>query len=227
LWRQTLLKAGAVFLIFDCLQTHQEAAMRLIHTSLLVGAAVLGLGAFALPVVGKDLAIHEMTVQLPGGGSETIQYAGEVVPKVRFDRDPFLLAWSSPVALSFGPSFADFDRIGEDLDYQMNAFWRQVDTMARWPQSQTLSQVGLQNLLPGASAYSVVSESFGNNVCTRTTEITTPPDGGKPKVVSQTSGNCSESPGGALMVSPSTPSGAKSIAVHSAIQTSSAPRTAL
>ena len=83
------------------------------------------------------------------------------------------------------------------------------------------------NPLPGALAYSVVSESFGNNVCTRTTEITTPPDGGKPKVVSQTSGNCNESPGGALTVSPSTPSGAKSIAVHSAIQTSSAPRTAL
>lgn len=40
--------------------------MRLIHASLLVGAAVLGLGAFALPAVGNDPAPHEITIQLPG-----------------------------------------------------------------------------------------------------------------------------------------------------------------
>lgn len=44
--------------------------MRLIHSSLLVGAADLGVGAIALPTSGKDLAIHEMTIQLPGGSTE-------------------------------------------------------------------------------------------------------------------------------------------------------------
>ena len=201
--------------------------MRLIHASLLVGAAALGLGAFALPAVGKDPTVHEMTIQLPSGGSETIEYTGAVAPKVRFDRRPVLLGWGAPVAFGFGPSFAAFDRIAADMDRQMDALWRQAGTMARWPQSQNLSQVELQHLGPGASAYSVVSESFGNNFCSRVTEITTPPNGGQPKVVSRTSGNCNASPGSALMTAPTPSSGAKSIAIHSAIPAPSVPSTTL
>jgi hypothetical protein len=199
--------------------------MRLIHSTLLAGAAVLGLGALALPALGKDPAVHEMTIQLPGGGNETIQYTGTTAPKVRFDQQAFLQAWPGPIAFGFEPSFAALDRIAADMDRQMDAFWREADTMARWPQSPDLSQVELQNLGPGASAYSVVSESSGNNFCSRVTEITTPPSGGKPEVVSRTSGNCDPSPGSAS--TNISQSGATSIALPSAAPATSVTRTAL
>jgi hypothetical protein len=200
--------------------------MRLIHASLLVGAAVLGLIAFTLPGTGKDPTVHEMTIQLPGGGSETIQYTGKVAPKVSFDQRPFLLTWPAPIAFGFEPSFAALDRIAADMDRQMDTFWRQADTMAR-RESPDLDQVEIQNLSPGASAYSIMSESFGNNFCSRVTEITTRPNGGKPKVVSRTSGNCNASPGGALTSAPNSSSGAKSLAIHSAIPATSVTRTTL
>src|SRR5579863_4512448 len=103
--------------------------MRLKHASLLVGAAVLGLGAFALPATGKDPALHEMTVQLPGGSTETIRYTGDVAPKVTFIQAPFDVAWVAPVTFGFEPSFAALDRIAADMDRQMDTFWRQAQTM--------------------------------------------------------------------------------------------------
>ena len=45
--------------------------MRKISAILLAGAAVLSLGAFALPAANRAPTIHEMTIQLPGGGTET------------------------------------------------------------------------------------------------------------------------------------------------------------
>ena len=197
--------------------------MRLIHASLLVGAAVLGLGAFALPAASKDPATHEMTIQLPGGGSETIRYTGEVPPKVIFAADPFGVAWTAE-PFAFDPSFAAIRRIAADMDRQMDAFWRQAQIMASWPAAGGLSQAALSNLAPGSSSYSVVSESFGNNVCTRMTEITASPNGGKPKVVSRTSGNCDGSPAGA---STAPTSGATTIADHHAIPATQVHRTAL
>jgi len=199
--------------------------MRLIHASLLVGAAVLGLGAFALPAAGNDQPTHEMTIQLPDGGTETIRYTGDVAPKIHFVDAPFAIAWPAPVAFSFGPSFAAFDQIAADMDRQMNALWRQAQTMASWPTNGELSQAALQNLGPGGSAYTVVSESVGNNFCTRMTKITSSPNGGKPKVVSRTSGNCDASPAGAGTV-PSHAS-AQTIADHRAIPAAAVQRTAL
>lgn len=199
--------------------------MRLIHASLLVGAAVLGLGAFALPAASKDPATHEITLQLPGGGTETIRYTGDVAPKVTFAQAPFGVAWLAPVAFGFEPSFAAFDRIAADMDRQMDAFWRQARTMVRWSPDSSLTEASLPQLIPGGSAYSFVSESFGNNVCTRMTEITSSPDGGKPKVVSRTSGNCDASPSGALTAP--NPASARTIAVHNAVPATSVLRTAL
>src|ERR1700744_1980317 len=94
--------------------------MRLIPASLLVGAAVLGLGAFAHPAAGKDPAVHQMTIQLPGGSTETIRYTGEAAPK------------SAPVAFRFEPTSAAFDRIAADMDRQMDALWQQAATLQNW-----------------------------------------------------------------------------------------------
>lgn len=199
--------------------------MRLIHASLLVGAAVLGLGALALPAAAKDPAIHEMTIQLPGGGTETIHYTGNAAPKVTFVQAPFDVTWVAPVAFGFEPSFAALDRIAADMDRQMDAFWRQAQTIARLSPDSSLTEASLPQLAPGGSAYSFVSESFGNNVCTRMTEITSSPDGGKPKVVSRSSGKCDASPTGALAAP--NPSNARTIAVHNAVPATAVPRTAL
>lgn len=195
--------------------------MRLKHASLWVGAAVLGLGAVAFPALGKDPATHEITIQLPGGGSEIIRYTGNVPPKVIFAADPFAVAWTAE-PFAFAPSFATIQRIAADVDRQMDAFWRQAQIMASWPAVNGLSQAAISNLPPGSSSYSVVSESFGNKVCTRMTEITASPDGGKPKVVSRTSGNCDASPAG-----DSTVPGASTIADHHAVPATQVHRTSL
>lgn len=199
--------------------------MRLIHASLLLGAAVLGLGALALPAAGKNPAIHEMTIQLPGGGTETIHYTGSAAPKVTFVQSPFDVTWAAPVAFGFEPSFGALDRIAADMDRQMDAFWRQAQTIARLSPDSSLTEASLPQLTPGGSAYSFVSESFGNNVCTRMTEITSSPDGGKPKVVSRTSGKCDASPTGASAAP--NPSNARMIAVHNAVPATTVSRTAL
>jgi len=175
--------------------------MRMKHASILIGAALLGVGALALPAVGKDPAVHELTFQLPGGGTETIRYTGSVAPKVSFVPAPSAIDWFTPISLGFSPSFAMIDQIAADMDRQMDAFWRRADQMASWPTEDMVSQAALQSLGPNGSSYSVISESFGNNVCTRMTEITALPNGGKPKVVSRTSGNCEASPSGTAVSS--------------------------
>ena len=199
--------------------------MRLSHVSILIGTAVLGLGALAIPAAGKDPAIHEMTFQLPGGGTETIRYTGDVAPKVTFAPTPSGIDWLAPVSIEFGPSFAAPDQIAADMGRQSDAFWRQAQQMANWPAKADLSQAALQNLGPSGSAYSFVSESFGNNICTRMTEITASPNGGKPKVVSRTSGNCDASPSGTAASSNRLDAGP--IAVHGAIPAIAVLRTAV
>jgi hypothetical protein len=199
--------------------------MRLIPASLLVGATVLGLGAFALPAAGKDPAVHQMTIQLPDGGTETIRYTGAVAPKVSFVETPFAIAWPAPIAFGFEPTFAAFNRIAADMDRQMDALWQQAAALQNWSNGGDLSQAALQNLGPGGSAYTVVSESFGNNVCTRMTQITSSPNGGKPKVVSRTSGNCNVGPVG-TGTAPN-PSSVRTIADHPATPATAVPRTAL
>jgi hypothetical protein len=216
------LKLEAVFLFFEMSSTRRRQAMRLIHSSLLVGAAMLGLGAFALPAAGKDPAIHEMTLRLPDGGIETIRYTGNVAPEVTFVQVPFGITWGVPVKFGFEPSFTAFHQFEADVDRQINAFWRQAQMMARRSSDNGLAEATLPKLTPGGSSYLFVSESFGNNVCSRMTEITSSPDGGKPKVVSRTSGNCNASPSGALA-----PPSVGTIPVHNTLPGASVPRTAL
>ena len=45
------------------------------------GAAILAAGVVT-PAVAGDSQVHVLTVQLPGGGVEQIQYTGDVAPRV-------------------------------------------------------------------------------------------------------------------------------------------------
>jgi hypothetical protein len=56
-------------------------------------------------------------------------------------------------------------------------------------------EMALGNLPPRTESYSMVSTWSGNGVCTQSVEITSPANGGKPRVVSHSSGNCGSAPG--------------------------------
>jgi hypothetical protein len=170
-----------------------EKAMRKIHTALLAGAVVVGLGAiaglaaFVPSLAGSKSATHELTLQLPGGGTETIAYAGDAAPKVTFHQAaafwpaPFLASWTAPSFVTVDPIIAHMDR--------------QLDMLAKMTllmpplTDQPLGAVALSNLPAGAS-YAMVSETNGDGACTRFTQITRAPSDDKPKIVSQSSGNC-------------------------------------
>jgi hypothetical protein len=169
--------------------------MRKIQTALLAGAVVMGLGAVAsLATFVPSLAsskppTHELTLQLPGGGTETIAYAGNAMPKVTFYTHQIATLWPAPFSVRWmAPSFVALDPVIADMD-------RQFDMLASLPllmppmPDPPLSAAALSNF-PAGTSYSMVSEASGNGVCTRFTQITKAPGDAKPKIVSQSSGNC-------------------------------------
>src|SRR5581483_7643855 len=94
--------------------------MHSLKSLLIAGAAIAGLAVLA-PAVARELNTHHMTVPVPGGGVATIEYSGNIAPKVSFRPvagpqlvDPF--AWSA--AFDF-PSFAALDHMAADMDRQM------------------------------------------------------------------------------------------------------------
>jgi hypothetical protein len=192
------LKSGLRFLDFFCLQHLKETDMRILPSLLLAGAAVAGLGLVA-PSLARELDLHRLTVPLPGGGVETIEYTGQVAPRVRFEpvmmhriADPWADDFFWPAGFGM-PSFVDFDRIAARMDAQMAAMMQKAELLTRLPQGQALNQAVLKDLPPGTTSFSYVSTSTGNGTCTQVTRITRGAQDAKPQVVSQTSGDCGAS----------------------------------
>jgi hypothetical protein len=165
---------------------------------LIAGAAIAGFAVLA-PAVARELNSHQMTVPVPGGGVATIEYSGDVAPKVRFLpiagprlADPF--AWSAALDM---PSFAALDRMAANMDRQMDLMLHRAELLSRMQQDGGLRSAVMQGLPPGTS-FSMVSETSSNGVCTHVTRITQGAGDAKPHVVSNTSGNCSEKPSAAL-----------------------------
>ncbi len=154
--------------------------------AILAGAAVtIGIGAAAGPALARDGQAHVLTVRLPDGGIEQIQYTGDVPPQVILAPAPAALA--APVfapQFSLGPSFAAMERIAAVMDQQAAAMMRQVSELPM----MTGGLVG--GLPPGVSGYSMISTMAGNNVCTRSVQITFSGGNAQPRMVSHTSGNC-------------------------------------
>jgi hypothetical protein len=190
------LKNGLRFLDFFCLQHLRETDMRILPSLLLAGAAVVGLG-LAAPTLARELDLHHITIHLPGGGVETIDYTGKAVPRmivhpvmVHRIADP----WADDFFWPAGFGFADFDRIAARMDAQMAAMMHQAELLTRLPHGQALNQAVLKDLPPGTTSFSYVSTSTGNGTCTQVTRITRSVEDAKPQVVSQTSGDCGASP---------------------------------
>lgn len=160
--------------------------MRTLHKVLL--AAGLTLAGTAALAQGKLPSVHEMTVQLPGGGVEHIQYTGNVAPKVVIGSAPFETLWSAPIG--WDSSFAQLERISAEMNRRMDQLFQQSLAHARWLDHQTFNASTLKSLPPGTTGYSWSITSTGNGYCTQMVQVTSPSNGGKPQVVSNTSGDC-------------------------------------
>jgi hypothetical protein len=161
--------------------------MRSVSKLLLAGAAAVCLTGLAM--AASVPTYHEMTVQMPDGGVAHIRYTGRVAPKVSFGEMPqvaFVPGFFAP-----DPMFAALDRMTADMNRRMAGLLYQADLMQRAAQSGALDQAAMRGM-PAGSNLSFISTASGNGFCMKTTQITATP-GGKPKVVSKTSGNCSDS----------------------------------
>lgn len=140
------------------------------------GAAILAVGAVT-PAMARDGQVHVLTVQMPGGGVEQIEYTGDVAPQVVFVPTSRMVA----VPMMDVDPFATLNWISAMMDQQAAAMLREVESL----------QGGMLPRLPrGASGYSFVSTMSGTGVCTRSVRITYNGGNAPPKMVSSSSGDC-------------------------------------
>ena len=150
------------------------------------GAAVLAVAATAA-LAGT---MHHITVNLPGGGTEQIEYSGDIAPKVTFltprmVRDRESVGIWSPFAEMERVS-AVMDQMAADMDRQMQVSLQRAQAMQRLAPGMT--DATLQSLPAGTQSYSVTTISTGKGVCTRSVRVTSTGEGMKPQMVSQSSG---------------------------------------
>ncbi len=160
-----------------------ESTMRTVPMFVLAGAAAVGLTGLALAAG----SMHEMTVQVPGGGVAHVRYTGDVAPKITFiqgEAQPFAAGFWTPDS-----PFAELDRISTLMDRQMAQLMYQARLM-RMQAADPLYSATLKDVPAATSGYTVVSTMSGNGFCMRSTQITSSPNGAAPKVVTKMSGNC-------------------------------------
>lgn len=171
--------------------------MRTARTIVLAGAAIAGLTGLALAAAP---AVHEMTVQIPGGGIAHVRYTGDVAPKIAF-----VQGTANPTAVNFWGAqspFAELDRISALMDRQMAQMMYQARLMQMQVSRDPLYNATLKDMPAGGSDYTFVSSLTGGNFCMRSTQITASPNGGAPKIVTKTSGNCGSAPGATSTAAP-------------------------
>lgn len=173
--------------------------MRTASTALLAGVAAIAVAGLSGIAAARDLNTHVMTVAVPGGGVAEIRYTGDVPPQVVLSPAPTTLSALTPFGAFFGSAspFADLERLSAAMDREAASLMRQAELLARVPAfggSQPI-QAALGGLPPGTTSYTMVSTWSGNGVCSQSVEIAAPANGGKPRVVSHSSGNCGSAPG--------------------------------
>ena len=162
-----------------------------LSNSILAGIAVLGVTACALPSIAMVLARHELSAPLADDGAATARYVGDTAPHVWITPPALQAAWMQPRDDGAFASFAGFDQMAADMDRQMAAMMRQANMMMAMPDTQELTDATLQGMPAGSQSTSVISTSFGGgNACIRIVQVSTSVHGGKPQVMSRSSGNC-------------------------------------
>jgi hypothetical protein len=167
--------------------------MRITQTLLIAGVAAAAIAGVA---TAAALNTHTLTVRLPGGGVERIIYTGNVAPRVEVAPmgAPVPVVWAAEPGFD-DTAFAAMDQMSAQMDREMAAMFQQVDALeSRAVASQRdLRSVSTADMPAGAQSFSFVSTMSGGGVCSRSVEITSTGHGQKPRVVSQTSGNCGTS----------------------------------
>ncbi|MBV8455902.1 MAG: hypothetical protein JO122_04735 [Acetobacteraceae bacterium] len=172
--------------------------MRNVRTAILVAVAALAVAGLSGVAAARDLNTHVMTVEVPGGGVAEIRYTGDVPPQVVLSPTPTTLSALPPFGAFFGSAspFAELERLSAVMDREAPSLMRQAELLARGPAfgGNQLIEAGPRSLPPGTTSYTMVSTWSGNGVCSQSVEITSPANGGKPRVVSHSSGNCGSAP---------------------------------
>ena len=164
---------------------------------MIAGAAALAIAAAATAAAaGGPSDRHEITIRLPGGGIERIEYTGKA-PQVVVDPAPFAWPWAVSEDFRASPAFAALDRMSADMDRQMAALFEQERDVfsAAFPGAPMTDEARLTHLPPGTISTSWFSASSGHGVCTRVTQISTPAFGSKPHIVSRETGDCGSKSG--------------------------------
>jgi hypothetical protein len=167
--------------------------MRNLKTALGAGvAAIAGIGfcgmALAQGPQGNS-AIHTMTVTLPGGGIEQIQYTGPVAPQITVSDAPAPIFTAMPALFSPGSGFAQLERISAAMDRQADRMFQEVAALQSGAAQPDLTAIS--DMPAGVREYAFASTMDGSNVCSRSTVITSSGNGAAPHVVTHTSANCS------------------------------------
>lgn len=164
--------------------------MRKIRTA--VFASIAALAAVGTAVAASHDS-HVMKVDLPDGSIARIEYKGDVAPKVTVA--PALnfvpVHWFDP----FAAPFTLFDRIAADMDRQTDMMMRQVRSLQLRPSTDGKVDLAAFGALPaGTVSYSFVSTGTGKGTCSRSLQVTSFGPGQPPKVVSNSSGECRDTP---------------------------------
>ena len=160
--------------------------MKVLHKAALAAAAT----ALAGTAIAANRNSHMMNVPLPDGSVAHVQYVGDVPPKVTVDPAPLAPGfWTSGML----PSFANFDRMIQQMDRETQAMMRQVQQAPFAGGVPGLNVASYGNMPAGANSVSIVSVSNGGGTCTRRTEVVSQGVGKPPKVTTSVSGNCAAS----------------------------------
>lgn len=162
--------------------------MNLFSKIALAGAGTVALAGSAF---AAERSMHVMNVDLPDGSVAHVRYFGDVAPKVEL----VPVSQSVPVAL-IDPrvAFAGFDQMFADFDRQQAEMLQHVAAMQQQtPASSKLDQAAVRNMPGGGTvSYSYTSYSSGGaGGCTQSYQMTSYGNA-EPKVVSQSSGDCSK-----------------------------------
>ena len=172
-------------------------------TLVLTGVAMAGVAGLALAAVSAKPQMHEMTVQLPDGGVAHVRYIGNVPPKLNFVQtaSPFTMTGFGPGFSSAEPSpFAEIERIHALMDRRMAAMMYQARLMQRSALADPLTNAAAVGTSP--DGLRLIARGNGN-YCMRSVQITASANGGAPKVISHTEGNCGDAPAASPQAKPS------------------------
>jgi hypothetical protein len=159
-----------------------KAALAVLSTFALASAAV---------AAGAAEKVHDLLLALPDGSVQHIRYTGDVVPRA------VLLPASeaiSPISLldDFGAPFAALDHMVAEMNRQSDAMLRQAAMLNAQAAkgNAAASPAVIANMPAGSVSYSFFASSSGNGSCSQSLQVTSFGAGQKPRVVSQSSGDC-------------------------------------